>query len=66
MRELVDLRQLGEIGYVRGIREKLANLAAQSEEYRWLIDRLEPLSRNLDFPRYIAVLSELIEREPSP
>jgi signal transduction histidine kinase len=66
MRELVDLRQLGEIGYVRGIREKLANLAAQSEEYRWLIDRLEPLSRNLDFPRYIAVLSELIEQEPSP
>jgi signal transduction histidine kinase/CheY-like chemotaxis protein len=63
MRELVDLRELGEIGYVRGIREKLSNLAAQSEEYRWLIDRLEPLSRNLDFPRYIAVLSELIERE---
>jgi len=63
MRELIDLRRLGEIGYVRGIREKLSDIASQSPDYRWLVDRLEPMSRDLDFPRYIAVLSELIEQE---
>jgi signal transduction histidine kinase/CheY-like chemotaxis protein len=65
LRELIDLRRLGEIGYVRGIREKLSDIASQSQDYRWLVDRLEPLSLDLDFPRYIAVLSELIERESS-
>jgi CheY-like chemotaxis protein len=64
LRELVDLRRLGEIGYVRGIREKLSDIASQSQDYRWLVDRLEPLSRDLDFPQYIAVLSEFIERGP--
>ena len=63
MRELIDLRRLGEIGYVRGIREKLSDIASQSPDYRWLVDRLEPISRDLDFPQYIAVLSELIEQE---
>ena len=63
MRELIDLRRLGEIGYVRGIREKLSDIASQSPDYRWLVDRLEPMSRDLDFPRYVAVLSELIEQE---
>ena len=62
MRELIDLRRLGEIGYVRGIREKLSDIASQSPDYRWLVDRLEPMSRDLDFPQYIAVLSELIEQ----
>jgi hypothetical protein len=38
-------------------------VASQSQDYRWLVDRLEPLSRDLDFPRYIALLSELIEQE---
>jgi signal transduction histidine kinase/FixJ family two-component response regulator len=63
LRELIDLRRLGEIGYVRGIREKLSDIASQSPDYRWLVDRLEPLSRDLDFPKYIKVLSELIEQE---
>jgi hypothetical protein len=62
MRELIDLRRLGEIGYVRGIREKLSDIASQSPDYRWLVDRLEPMSRDLDFPQYIAILSELIEQ----
>jgi len=64
LRELIDLRRLGEIGYVRGIREKLSDIASQSADYRWLVDRLEPLSRDLDFPQYIAVLSEFIEQGP--
>jgi signal transduction histidine kinase/purine-cytosine permease-like protein/DNA-binding NarL/FixJ family response regulator len=63
LRELMDLRRLGEIGYVRGIREKLSDMASQSQDYRWLVDQLEPLSRDLDFPQYIVVLSELIEQE---
>ena len=63
MRDLIDLRRLGEIGYVRGIREKLSDIASQSPDYRWLVDRLEPMSRDMDFPQYIAVLSELIEQE---
>jgi signal transduction histidine kinase/purine-cytosine permease-like protein/ActR/RegA family two-component response regulator len=63
LRELIDLRRLGEIGYVRGIREKLSDIASQSQDYRWLVDRLEPLSLDLDFPQYIAVLSELIDQE---
>jgi signal transduction histidine kinase/CheY-like chemotaxis protein/purine-cytosine permease-like protein len=63
MRELIDLRRLGEIGYVRGIREKLSDIASQSPDYRWLVDRLEAMSRDLDFPQYIAFLSELIEQE---
>jgi signal transduction histidine kinase/CheY-like chemotaxis protein len=63
LRELIDLRRLGEIGYVRGIREKLSDIASQSEDYRWLVDRLEPLLRDLDFPKYAEVLSGLIEQE---
>ncbi|HEY5205244.1 MAG TPA: ATP-binding protein [Roseiarcus sp.] len=62
LRELDDLRRLGEIGYVRGIRQKLADLASQPDDYRWLVEKLEPMSRNLDFPQYIAVLSDLIQR----
>jgi hypothetical protein len=54
---------LGEIGYVRGIREKLSDIATQSPDYRWLVDRLEAMARDMDFPQYIAVLSELIEQE---
>jgi signal transduction histidine kinase/purine-cytosine permease-like protein len=63
MRELVDLRRLGEIGYVRGIREKLSDIASRSPDYRWLVDPLEVMARDLDLPKYIAVLSELIEQE---
>jgi hypothetical protein len=63
IRELVDLRRLGEIGYVRGIREKLSDIASRSPDHRWLVDRLEVMARDLDFPKYIAVLSELIEQE---
>jgi CheY-like chemotaxis protein len=62
LRELDDLRRLGEIGYVRGIRQKLSDLASQSDDYAWLVAKLEPMSRNLDFQRYIEVLSDLIER----
>ena len=62
LRELDDLRRLGEIGYVRGIRQKLSDLASQSDDYAWLVAKLEPMSRNLDFPSYIAVLSDLIRR----
>ncbi len=62
MRELDDLRRLGEIGYVRGIRQKLSDLASQSDDYAWLVAKLEPMSRNLDFQAFIAVLSDLIKR----
>ena len=66
LRELDDLRRLGEIGYVRGIRQKLSDLASQSDDYAWLVEKLEPMSRNLDFQRYIAILSDLIERAKTP
>ena len=62
LRELDDLRRLGEIGHVRGIRQKLSDLASQSNDYAWLVEKLEPMSRNLDFQGYIAILSDLIER----
>jgi CheY-like chemotaxis protein len=63
--DLADLRRLGEIGYVRGIREKLADLGARSSEYHWLVELLEPMSRSLDFPQYITTLTRLIEQEQS-
>jgi len=59
--ELADLRLLGEIGYVRGIKEKLAALAAQSDSYAWLVELLEPAVTNLDFPRYTRTLSEILD-----
>jgi CheY-like chemotaxis protein len=62
LRELDDLRRLGEIGYVRGIRQKLSDLTTQSDDFAWLVAKLEPMSRNLDLQRYIAVLSDLIKR----
>jgi CheY-like chemotaxis protein len=62
LRELDDLRRLGEIGYVRGIRQKLSDLASRSDDYAWLVAKLEPMSRNLDFQAFIAVLSDLIKR----
>jgi CheY-like chemotaxis protein len=62
LRELDDLRRLGEIGYVRGIRQKLSDLASQSDDYAWLVAKLEPMSRNLDFQRYIEVLSDIIKQ----
>jgi CheY-like chemotaxis protein len=66
LRELDDLRRLGEIGYVRGIRQKLSDLASQSDDYAWLVAKLEPMSRNLDFQSYIGLLSDLIKRVERP
>ena len=60
--ELTDLRLLGEIGYVRGIKEKLAALSAESGDYAWLVELLEPMVSNLDFPRYMRTLSEILDR----
>ncbi|MCB8877731.1 ATP-binding response regulator [Acidisoma silvae] len=62
--ELADLSRLGEIGYVRGIRDKLIDLGNQSADYLWLVELLEPMVGRLDFPRYTATLSTLLDGEP--
>jgi CheY-like chemotaxis protein len=60
VQDLEDLKQLGEIGYVRGIREKLADLASRPQDYSWLVEQLDVMLQNLNFPRYLDTLSELI------
>ena len=61
--ELADLRRLGEIGYVRGIKDKLSDIEAQSEDYRWVVDLLTPLISHLDFPGFIAAISDLLKND---
>ena len=63
-KDLLDLYRLGDIGYVRGVREKLTEIAKQSPETVSFIESLEGVVSQLDLPRYMAILKTLLEKEP--
>ena len=60
---LQDLYQLGGIGYVRGIREMLAEIARQAPETSLFIETLEAVVARLDLPRYMDILTRLLDEE---
>ncbi|MCF6367643.1 hybrid sensor histidine kinase/response regulator [Rhizobium halophilum] len=56
---LRDLLRLGEIGYVRGIESKLAELA-RSDEHRTFVEELEAHVRAFDFDGYMTFLNRFM------
>jgi signal transduction histidine kinase/CheY-like chemotaxis protein len=62
-KDLLDLYRLGDIGYVRGIREKLTEIAKQSPETAPFIRSLERLVGELDLPRYMTALRSLLDKD---
>jgi signal transduction histidine kinase/CheY-like chemotaxis protein/purine-cytosine permease-like protein len=62
-KHLQDLYQLGDIGYVRGIREKLAEIAKQAPHTAPFIETLEAIVARLDLPRYMDILDRLLHAE---
>jgi signal transduction histidine kinase/CheY-like chemotaxis protein/purine-cytosine permease-like protein len=61
--QLQDLYRLGDIGYVRGIREKLAEIAKQAPHTAPFIETLEAIVGRLDLPRYMDILNRLLHGE---
>ncbi len=62
-RETADsLYSLGEIGYVRGIQNKLDELDNGDENARAVVAQLRPLVRDFQLQRYLQVVENLRER----
>jgi signal transduction histidine kinase/CheY-like chemotaxis protein/purine-cytosine permease-like protein len=62
-KDLLDLYRMGDIGYVRGIREKLTEIARQSPETAPFIESLERMVGELDLPRYMTALRLLLDKD---
>jgi signal transduction histidine kinase/CheY-like chemotaxis protein len=54
-----DLLRLGQIGYVRGIRAKLAEIERESEKHEAFVAEMREIVGRFDLKRYIAVLEAL-------
>ena len=58
-RHLNDLTELGELGFLRGIEFKLAEIVTESPESGPVVERLRALIDQCDLPRYMAELHVL-------
>ena len=65
IRELVDLRQLGEIGYVRGIEAKLAELAMLDENHPFTT-ALRPYLQAFDLDGFLDFLNKFDDEKVEP
>jgi CheY-like chemotaxis protein len=54
--DIEDLIRLGQIGYIRGIREKLDAIESSSSVHRDFVSYIRVLSDGFDLKRYVAVL----------
>ena len=54
-----ELMKLGEIGYVRGIQAKLAEIEADSPENGAFVSHMRDLMDTFDLKQYMAVLEAL-------
>jgi len=54
--QIDELVELGQIGYVRGIREKLANISCQSSEYQLFVAHMQSIVEMFDWKRYLTEL----------
>ena len=54
-----ELKRLGNIGYIRGIEAKLAELEQSSPESKPLVDDLAIHVRNFDLRRFLATLDAI-------
>ena len=61
--DIDDLIRLGQIGYVRGIQEKLAEIEAQSSAHRDFTGYMKELIDGFDLNRYVAVLEQVRSRQ---
>ena len=55
------LRQLGEIGHVRGIESRLAEIEQEMPSCAALADQLRGVARNFEFERFARLLAEPVE-----
>jgi hypothetical protein len=61
LQHLIDLLQLGRIGYVRGIEAKLSEIAEAEPETAAFAGHLRALVRGFELSRYMACLENLPE-----
>jgi signal transduction histidine kinase/DNA-binding NarL/FixJ family response regulator len=54
--DLEELIRLGQIGYVRGIEDKLSAIETSSSDHQNFVAYMRTFSNDFDFKRYIAVL----------
>jgi signal transduction histidine kinase/CheY-like chemotaxis protein/purine-cytosine permease-like protein len=54
-----DLLHLGQIGYVRGIQAKLAEIESEAERHEPFVTQMRGLVATYDLKRFMAVLTEL-------
>ncbi|NUB03404.1 hypothetical protein GBZ48_29705, partial [Azospirillum melinis] len=58
LRHLDDLRQLGRIGYIRGIEAKLREIEAEDAAATSFVERLRTLVRAFDLKGYMRAVEE--------
>jgi CheY-like chemotaxis protein len=58
-RDIEELIRLGQIGYVRGIREKLQEIAARSPAHEEFVAELRAIVSGFDLERYLATLEAI-------
>lgn len=61
LRDIDDLRQLGRIGYVRGIEAKLKEIEQEKPETGPFVERVRVLVRSFQLKRYMDLLEETAE-----
>jgi signal transduction histidine kinase/CheY-like chemotaxis protein len=62
--DLDDLRRLGRIGYVRGIRAKLDEIEKLNPGQQVFVTEMRSLVRNFELKQYMAALEALLGNEP--
>ena len=63
-RHIDDLRQLGQIGYVRGIQAKLTEIESEAPGHRAFVAEMRTLVENCEMTRYMAALEGLAGDDP--
>jgi signal transduction histidine kinase/CheY-like chemotaxis protein len=64
-RYLDELRALGRIGYIRGIRRKLEEIEGEEPDHGEFVTQMRTLVDNFDVDRYMAALRALTETDPA-
>ena len=61
--QLVELRKLGQMGYIRGILNKLEEIGREAPETAPVLDHLREIAEDCDMERYEAAMESLVSHE---
>ena len=62
-RDINELVNLGEIGHVRKIQEKLAGIEREAPEYARFVNQMRAFVNAFDLKRYLAALEDYPQRQ---